>query len=101
MGKVKRAPGPVFARVLRCFESDAEFARQVGLADRRNVREWKHQLGYIPLRWALVAANATCGKVSPVEIVNETARLMERRAVERATLRAVGLERVAADGGDL
>lgn len=82
----KCKPGPVFKRVLACFDSEAEFARQVGLKDRRNVREWKVQFGYIPLRWAVTAAMATGGKVTAVEIVNETAKIMERRRIQRETI---------------
>ena len=84
--------GPVFRRVLACFESQAEFARQLGLADRRLVREWQAQMGYIPLRWAVQAAALTAGKVSPIEVINETNRMMDRRRIERETLRAVAAQ---------
>lgn len=78
--------GPVFKRALGKFDSEAEFARQVGLKDRRNAREWKVQFGYIPLRWALAVAQAT--GIPVIEIVNESTRMMNRRTIERETLRA-------------
>lgn len=78
--------GPVLKKALGKFESDAEFARQVGLKDRRNVREWKVQFGYIPLRWALAVSTAT--GIPVIEIVNESTRMMNRKTMERELLRA-------------
>lgn len=86
--------GPVFRKALNRFESEAEFARQVGVKDRRNVREWKVQFGYIPLRWALAVAQAT--GIPVIEIVNETTKMMNRRTIEREVLK----ERLTEGGAD-
>lgn len=102
--KPKVEMGPIFRKVLRCFDTNAEFARQIGVKDRRNVREWKHRLGYIPLKYAVLASVATEGKVTAAEIITETARMMERRAVERATIERIHAqlqaEAQASEGGE-
>lgn len=74
--------GPVFKRVLQCFDSKAEFARQVQVDDRQVVNYWC-QIGYIPARHAVRVSIATGGKVPVLEILNEAERLETRRMVER------------------
>lgn len=63
---------PVFQRVLKCFESQAELGRQVGV-DRFVVRYWM-RLGFIPADRALgvaMAASAHGGKVTVTELLRE------------------------------
>lgn len=90
-----REIGPVFRKALGMFESQAEFGRQVGVKDRRNIREWL-RLGYIPMRWAMAVVRATGGRVTAVEIINETTRILERNAARREALAEIEAKRMEA-----
>lgn len=91
MTDTKRRVGPVLARVLKCFESQAELGRQAGV-DRFVVRYWT-RLGYIPTNHALAVAGACAavgGKVGIGELLRE-AELGRARVVERGGARVVRL----------
>jgi hypothetical protein len=84
---VKREIRPVFRRVLECFESKAEFARQMGVEDRQAVQYWE-SIGYIPGRYARKVSLSTGGKVTVLELLNEADKEEDRRAAERLVRKA-------------
>lgn len=98
---VKKAK-PMFQRVLDCFDSQAEFARQVGQS-RAVVGYWV-KCGVIPPMHALESSLATGGKVSVQELIQEAHReKLRKRGVREAKRAARELESmeaiVAAEGG--
>lgn len=89
---------PVFRRVLKAFESQAELGRQAGV-DRFVVHYWS-RLGYIPARYALAvcqAANAGGARVTLAELLRE-AELGEQKVVAKGGARVVRLLPVPTEG---
>lgn len=87
--------GPVFLRVLKCFESKAELGRQVGV-ERRIIHYWNFQLGYIPPQYALPVSLACQGRVSVMEILSEAQKGV---AAHKAKLRLRNEAKAAASAG--
>lgn len=72
---------PVFQRALDCFDTRAEFGRQIG--ETRQVVNYWCQIGYVPPAHALKVSNATAGKVAVMELLNEANREVTRLRVLR------------------
>lgn len=81
--------GPAFQRVLKCFETKAEFARQMG-AHRSLVDYWC-RCGFIPYPWvqrASIACIRNGGRVTVNELLGEA----DRYQTMLAGLRAQGMK---------
>lgn len=84
--------GGAFERVLKCFDTKAEFGRVIGLKDRQLVQRWV-EIGHIPLKWAVAASLATGGKVTPLEIINESNRALQQRSAKREAMKEAAAAR--------
>lgn len=86
MGGVVRKAKPMFQRVLDCFDSHSEFARQMGVS-RGLVYQWV-RAGTIPAFHALEASLVAGGVVSAQELITEAHREKMRRRGVREGVKA-------------
>lgn len=78
---------PALARAIGMFDSNTEFARQIGISKQR-FHYWTKVLGYVPAEWVTAVSQATGNKVTVMELLNETTRQKVRERIAREERKA-------------